>query len=687
MIKYLLLVGLLISSNCHAQQLNFYFGNIHAHTSYSDGNKDSATSGMTTPLQAFNYAKQSTQIDFYGISEHNHYSAGMPAPVYYQKGLDDADAATVDGQFVAMYGMEWGVISSGGHLLVYGFDSLCGWDFGPQEIFVNEADYNKLYQTINRKTGSFAYLAHPQYDDYNNLFNQPYNLVADEAIVGMAMRSGPAFSTNSSYSNPSTSNFLSRYNDALRKGYHVAPGIDHDTHNSVFGRQSAGRLVVQAPLLNRAEIYNAFRKRRFYASDDWNTMVDFTILNQPMGSIITHAGNPSIQVSINDPDGESTASIAVFSGIAGSGNAPTQLTVVNNTNSLAFTHNAISNTPYYYYLYIVQADGNKIWTAPIWYTKDDNLVVQTPNADFDTSITICSNNPVVLHDNSSNTPTSWWWTANGAYPLNSSLQNPTFNFTNPGTYQVKLITTNTAGSDSITKTIVVQSSPTVQIAPVDSICKGSSITLSAIGANNYVWSNGATDSIISVSPSITTSYTVSGWQAGCYDTAKVMVKVFQTLPTPVITNNAGTLVSSYTNGNQWYYYNSMIVGATSQQFVPNTTGIYQVQVSDSMGCKSEFSLPQAIVSAIAENDFEIRNAYKVYPNPSQGIIHINSEATHLNVRCKILSMNGYKVHEQLFSECSFSRPVTVNLSHLSKGMYILKFETDLGVYETKFQLE
>jgi hypothetical protein len=155
----------------------------------------------------------------------------------------------------------------------------------------------------------------------------------------------------------------------------------------------------------------------------------------------------------------------------------------------------------------------------------------------------------------------------------------------------------------------------------------------------------------------------------------------------VITNNAGTLVSSYANGNQWYYYNSIISGATSQEFVPSTTGIYQVQVSDSMGCKSEFSLPQAIVSAIAENDFEIRNAYKVYPNPSQGIIHINSEATHLNVRCKILSMNGYKVHEQLFAECSFSRPLTLNLSHLSKGVYVIKFETDLGVYETKLQLE
>jgi PKD repeat protein len=503
----------------------------------------------------------------------------------------------------------------------------------------------------------------------------------------MAMRSGPAFSTNNSYSNPSSSNFLSRYNDALRRGYHVAPGIDHDTHNSVFGRQSAGRLVVQAPLLNRSEIYNAFRKRRFYASDDWNTKVDFSILNQPMGSIITHAGNPTIEVTVNDPDGESISSMAIFSGIAGSGNAPTQLAIVNNTNTLNYTHIVNSNLPYYYCLYIVQADGNKIWTAPIWYTKDDNLVVQPPVAGFDTLVTICSNNPVVLHDNSLNNPTSWWWTANGAYPVNSSLQHPTFNFANPGTYQVKLITTNTAGSDSIIKTIVVQSSPTVQIFPVDSICKGTSAQLLASGADSYVWNNGATDALISVSPSYNTSYTVSGWQAGCYDTAKVVVKVYQALQTPLIYSMGDTLESSYAFGNQWYYYNTLIAGATSQQYLPATTGIFQVQVSDSLGCKSEFSLPQAVLLGIAQDDLQIRNSYKVYPNPSQGIIHINSEAVHLNVRCKILSMSGYTVHEQLFAECSFSRPLTVNLSHLSKGIYMIKLETDLGVYESKLQLE
>ena len=680
----------LLMLNCglvQAQTLNHYFGNIHAHTSYSDGNKDSLVSGMTTPLQGFNYAKQSTQIDFYGISEHNHYSAGMPSPIYYQKGLADANAATVDGQFVAMYGMEWGVISSGGHMLVYGFDSLCGWDFGPQEIYVQEADYSKLYSVINRKNNSFAYLAHPQNDDYNNLFTQSFNAVADQAIVGIAMRSGPAFSTNNNYSNPTSSNYLTRYNDALKRGYHVGPGIDHDTHNSVFGRQSAARLVVLAPLLNRTEIYNAFRQRRFYASDDWNLEVNFKIQNQPMGSEITNAGNPTLSVSINDPDLESTTSVTVFSGVAGSGSAPTQLTSVNNSNSFNYTHLASSNVEYYYYLYIVQADGDKIWTAPIWYTRNDNTIIQAPMANFIDTLNICSNNPIVFEDNSLNSPNTWWWSAPGAYPNNSSLQHPTFNFPNAGTYQVALVVSNQAGSDTVVKNITVQASPNVNIQAIDSICKGASVTLLAVGANTYIWSNNVNNASTMVSPQVTTNYTVTGFQNTCYDTATIAVKVYQALTTPIISTNTDTLISNYNNGNQWFYYFNAIAGAISDQYLPTVTGIYQVQVTDSLGCKSEFSLPAGVTLGVVENDFELRNAYMVYPNPSQGKVNITSQAVHYNIEMEVNTVTGYLVHKQTIAECSFLKPVSVDLSHLSKGIYIIKFQTALGVYESKIQIE
>jgi hypothetical protein len=687
MLKCIIYLLLFNCALAQAQTLNHYFGNMHAHTSYSDGNKDSLSSGMTTPLQGFNYAKQSTQIDFYGISEHNHYSAGMPSPIYYQKGLADANTATVDGQFVAMYGMEWGVISSGGHMLVYGFDSLCGWDFGPQEIYVPEADYTKLYSVINRKHNSFAYMAHPQNDDYNNLLNQTYNANADAAIVGMAMRSGPAFSTNSSYSNPTTSNYLSRYNDALKRGYHVGPGIDHDTHNSVFGRQTAARLVVLAPLLNRSEIYNAFRQSRFYASDDWNVEVTFTIQNQAMGSIITNAGNPTLNVSINDPDGENVNSITVYSGVAGSGNTATQLTSVNSTGNLTYTHTATNNLNYYYYLYIVQADGDKIWTAPIWYTRNDNINIQTPVANFNDAVTVCSNNPIVLEDNSTNTPNAWWWSAPGAYPANSSLKDPSFIFPNSGTYPVTLMVTNQAGSHTITKNIIVQASPLINIVGEDSICKGSSTTLLANGASTYSWSNNINAASNIVSPQVNTTYTVTGFQNSCYTNSSVTIQVYQALATPVITNNSDTLNSNYSNGNQWFYYYSAITGATANQYLPTQTGIYQVQVTDTNGCKSDFSLSSSVVLGLTQNDFELRNSYTIYPNPSQGIIYVSSELVHFNVTVEVLTMTGYLVHKQEIVECSFARPSTINLSHLSKGMYLIKFQTDIGVYESKISIE
>jgi len=385
----------------HAQTYNYYFGNIHAHSAYSDGNKDSATFLLTKPIQDFMYAKASQHIDFYGISEHNHLQAGMAHPADYHRGLADADSANVDGSFVALYGMEWGVISGGGHVIIYGYDSLMGWDSNDYDVFVSKIDYAGLWKKINEKQGSFAYLAHPQSTDYSNLFSNNLSLEADNAIIGMAARSGPAFSTNSTYSNPDAGTYISRYNDALKKGYHLGIGLDHDTHYTVFGRQTPGRLVVLATSLTRANILSAFRKMRFYSSDDWNVKVNFNISNQPMGSIFSHVGSPIITATVTDPDmSETVASIVIYYGIPGSGTAPTILNTVSNSSAISYTHTIANNSTYYYYLKITQADGDVIWTSPIWYTRNDAITNNPPIADFTPSATtICAGEQITFNDN------------------------------------------------------------------------------------------------------------------------------------------------------------------------------------------------------------------------------------------------------------------------------------------------
>ncbi len=365
----------------HAQY-NFYYGNIHAHSSYSDGNDDAATSGCSTPFQDFQYAKLSQHFDFLGISEHNHFQAGMHR-ADYAKGLHDADSANADGTFISMYGMEWGVIGPpGGHAIVYGVNQLIGWDTLTgnvlnYDVYNAKADYNGLFTKIARTPGAFATLAHPASSDYNDLFSTSVNPTWDSAITGCAIRSGPAFSVDTTYNDPSTStSYEARYKDALKRGYHIGATLDHDNHNTTFGRMAASRTVILANSLTRSNVIDAFLKMRTQASEDWNVKVTFTINGRPLGSNFIDTSNAVISVSVVDPDLENTSSIVVTYGIPGSGTNPTTLISNANSSSLTYTHAVTTGATYYYYVVVTQTDGNKIFTSPIWFNKVSVLPVR-----------------------------------------------------------------------------------------------------------------------------------------------------------------------------------------------------------------------------------------------------------------------------------------------------------------------
>lgn len=90
----------------------------------------------------------------------------------------------------------------------------------------------------------------------------------------------------------------------------------------------------------------------------------------------------------------------------------------------------------------------------------------------------------------------------------------------PGIYTQTF--TASTGCDSIsTITLTVIPTPTLSITPlIDTINKGGSITLTAMGGTAYSWSNGSTESIIIVSPTQNTSYCVIGTNGiTCADTA------------------------------------------------------------------------------------------------------------------------------------------------------------------------
>ncbi|HNP53684.1 MAG TPA: hypothetical protein PKK69_03685, partial [Ferruginibacter sp.] len=277
----------LIPATFTRAQYHYYFGNIHAHTAYSDGNVDSSSTGITRPGQAYDYAKQSYHMDFLGISEHNHFNATNNPGMHrtdYANGIFQADTANRNGSFVCLYGMEWGVISNGGHLVTYGIPGLVGWETGSglwggsdnYDIYCWKYDYSRFWQIVNSYPYGFCTLAHPQTGDYNDLFGTAlYDVSADSAIAGVAIRSGSAFSNTTDYSDPAPTSYETVYKKMLAKGYQVGPTCDQDNHYSTYGRTSRIRTVVLAQSLHRDSILAAYKALRFYASEDWDTQVDF----------------------------------------------------------------------------------------------------------------------------------------------------------------------------------------------------------------------------------------------------------------------------------------------------------------------------------------------------------------------------------------------------------------------------
>lgn len=449
----------LLIGQCFAQNWNYYYGNIHAHSGYSDGNKDSLTSGMYTPYEDFLYANESQNIDFYGISEHNHYGGGMSSKNDYYAGVADAELATIEDSFVALYGMEWGVIASGGHVLIYGYDSLIGWQNNLYDAYVGEFDYSGLWQTINSKPNCFTYFAHPQSTDYDSLFYFPVNPIADQAIVGMAFRSGPAFSTNFTYSNPTSSSYWTRYNDALKRGYHLGVGLDHDTHYSVFGRSQQGRMGLMAPLLTKQDILYGMRKMRMYSTDDWNFRVNFQVNEEAMGSIITQAGNPTIFIDCFDLDlSENISNIYIYHGVPGSGQQATLLTQAINSFTHVFTHAIQDGETYYYYARIVENDGDEIFTSPIWYTRNDAQTIEPPTSHF-----TLPNNPICIGENLAlsfdgiaENATFYWTFSGNALPNYANTQNTNVVFNQAGIYHITLYVENAAGSTFYSQDVVVE---------------------------------------------------------------------------------------------------------------------------------------------------------------------------------------------------------------------------------------
>ncbi|MEI6899536.1 MAG: T9SS type A sorting domain-containing protein, partial [Bacteroidota bacterium] len=175
------------------------------------------------------------------------------------------------------------------------------------------------------------------------------------------------------------------------------------------------------------------------------------------------------------------------------------------------------------------------------------------------------------------------------------------------------------------------------------------------------------------------SFTVSGNNlcGNGPDSPAFQVSVNPPPPAPVITLSGDTLFSDAPFGNQWFYQQQSIPGATNDWYVPGMNGDYLVKVTLN-GCSSESSNVIHFINTghgIIKGNQDIA----VFPNPSNGRFHIIGQNLS-DAKVTVYNLTGANVYDKIF------RMNPIDLGELSSGIYFMTISTAKGSRYFKIQI-
>ena len=281
---------------------------------------------------------------------------------------------------------------------------------------------------------------------------------------------------------------------------------------------------------------------------------------------------------------------------------------------------------------------------------------------------ICGGNSTVL---TANGATTYTWSSNaGSLNTNTVVVNPA----NTTIYTVTGVNGNCISNDTITMTV----NPVININGIPSVCVGGGSTiLTGNGATTYTWSlnaGGVTTNSVSLSPTVTTTYTLSGETGGCVTTQTIAVNI----STPI---NSILPSNDYTICNVGNYSLSTMGTANSFTWMPSnlhpptflipnaSNGVftYTVTGTDSLGCINSDTARitvQTCAIGISSNS-NIINSISIYPNPTSDQFFVDANNT-----VKLI-IDLYDIHgRQVFSK-SVDNKSNIDVSTLDNGAYTL----------------
>ncbi|WP_421385528.1 cell wall-binding repeat-containing protein [Bacillus salacetis] len=349
---------------------NHYRGSTHNHTNISHD-------GSGTPEEALIAAKK-YQYDWFAFSDHSHDidpelidkdtvdNNGMPERTGGKEWQDTkalAEQYTND-EFAVFPAFEM-TSTTWGHSNVFGTDN-----------FIDRKQNGGKYQNLNEY---YAWIL--QYDDIAAQFNHPgwpegafngfmpYDAGVDQLFTMIEVGNG---SGHYSYDNQEDIFF-----NALDLGWHVAPTYGEDNHDATWGETNV-RTVIVSNDLSEPSLLNSMRNLRLYMSEDPNATLDFKANGLYMGATV-EGETLNFEISGNDlvAEDRSMPEYDYLEADYKSDDTVTKVelltngqevvdTLTPNTKEFTWTPTAKVSGQQWFVVRVTQADGERIYSAPIW---------------------------------------------------------------------------------------------------------------------------------------------------------------------------------------------------------------------------------------------------------------------------------------------------------------------------------
>jgi hypothetical protein len=316
-----------------------YYGILHNHSIISDGAGD--------PAYAYKYARDVADLDFFSLADH---AESVDSEEWISLGMI-ADGFNKNGSFIAFRGFEWSHPVYG-HVAVIDSRDICRATEPGTDTF------QKLLRFLNTRD-CFAFFNHPGRQDSTGTEFDHFASPGSMKIVGMELWNkndgfGVYYYNDGYVAGDGNKGF---YDEALAAGWRIGASGSDDNHTATYGTDVNYRMAVIADSLTRRSIRDAIRARRFFSTSDKNLKISFEVNGTQMGSYIS----PGIcDARISAYDTETFVKIE----LVGNGKVVRTWDVKSCEPAVNISFDAEQGE--YYYIRLLQADGDEAVSSPIW---------------------------------------------------------------------------------------------------------------------------------------------------------------------------------------------------------------------------------------------------------------------------------------------------------------------------------